>query len=312
MIQLGILGAFLVGALALLSGCAAFKPPPKAYQNIDQTAPAFREAVAREAARREAKGASPQKAEKAATEKVLYEFEQAEWKRRVQMIAPLQETLRAFERPTGGCWAYTITRTWTEEATTHTKVEQFDPYQPEERCWTLISLNNQTPDEAAQAAYRKAKLREWKKDRAKPAEKRNVEIQAVINDIEIGSTQNGETTYTLTSLPGSATRFRSTFTINPAQGILIRETGQLLDPSSMAGITYHEDMIATEYTLLEPQLPPFVSRIQYKFRKTGLGIVERAEEGEIVYSDYRRVKCYDDRLNVQIGPPTFIDYKSRL
>jgi hypothetical protein len=34
----------------------------------------------------------------------------------------------------------------------------------------------------------------------------------------------------------------------------------------------------------------------------------RVIQSEIVYSDYRRVKCYDDRFEVNVGAPEMIDF----
>jgi hypothetical protein len=67
-----------------------------------------------------------------------------------------------------------------------------------------------------------------------------------------------------------------------------------------------EDMITTEeYTQIDPGLPPFLSHHTMQGRGTIMG-THHAMRTEISYTDYRRVKCYDERFSVQIGPPSYL------
>ena len=154
--------AVVVGLGSLLfAGCIS-RPPPPTYRNVDREAPAFKAAVARETERQREQGKSPAKAEEIATTKVTRQIIKTEKDRRIEQVAPLVAALTAFDHPRG-CWAYTTTTTTRKADKITVRVERYDAFQPEERLWTLVSHDGQTPDEKAQADYRRAKLRTWKR-----------------------------------------------------------------------------------------------------------------------------------------------------
>ncbi|MEO5960385.1 MAG: hypothetical protein ABIR80_14820, partial [Opitutaceae bacterium] len=141
----------------LFAGCIS-RPPPPAYRTVDREAPAFKEAVARETERQREQGKSPAKAQEIATTKITRQIIKTEQDRRIAQVAPLLTALTSFDR-SRGCWAYTITTTTRQPDNTTVLVERYDSFQPEERLWTLVSRDGQSPDEKTQADYRRAKLR---------------------------------------------------------------------------------------------------------------------------------------------------------
>lgn len=156
--RLGLLGL----GVFFLSACTF---PKATYRNVDQTTPAFRQAVALETEKLQARGQSASDAEKAATKVVTKRAIQEEKTKRTVQVTPLVEVMSALEKPRG-CWAYTATTTTRKDGKETVKVERYDPFQPEERLWTLLTLNGKTPDETEQASYRERRLRSWKKARA--------------------------------------------------------------------------------------------------------------------------------------------------
>lgn len=294
-----------------LGGCVANSSHGPEFLRVDQTAPAFQEAVAREKERRMAKGISARRAEKGAIASAIYNFGEAEKRRRLELVAPLTEALAAFERPCG-CWSYTTTTTVRREDRMTVTVERFDPFQPEQQVWTLVSRDGETPDEASQAAYRRAQLRSWKKEvesRAKTSSRIDaVKATALAHTLEVRTGAAGEAIFSISdnreSAPGG--RFRRTYAVDPGHRIVVRETRDLLAPFSMLGLSFREGHTALEYVQIEPALPPFVARAHYRYDDSS---TKGRVETEVVYSDYRRVTCYDDRFEVKMGPPTFIDHE---
>lgn len=138
----------------LVGGCVS--SPQPAYRKVDVASSQFESTVALETEKELAKGKSAKAAEKIATSRVTRQFAQAEKTRRLDSVAPLLRALGSFDRPRAGCWACVVTTTTRSEKGTTVQVEQFDPFQPEGRLWTLLSRDGVVPDEKTQAAYRSA------------------------------------------------------------------------------------------------------------------------------------------------------------
>ncbi len=281
--------------------------------------PTFKNAVASETAFQQAQGKSPAKAQEVAVRKVTRQYASSEKERREEQVAPLVEALKAFERPRGGCWAYNTTTTRQADGNTTVMVERFDPFQPEERLWTLLGRDGSVPDEKTQAGYRRAKLKAWQKelDRkpSKYPEAKSLKWSAIADDATIsGPDPDGRTTFTFQS---SRTELgvadlvapRKSYTIDANLGAVLRRTATLLEPMSVGVImTFQTSETATDYVLIEPMLPPFPAKVTAHYRAKIFGNDSGDVRMEILYSDYRRVKCYDDRFGVQIGEPNIVDF----
>ena len=66
---------------------------------------------------------------------------------------------------------------------------------------------------------------------------------------------------------------------------------------------------ATHFARIDPVLAPFPSKLLARFRVRTFGRDTGDVRLEAVFSDYRRVKCYDDRFEVRIGPTDLIDFE---
>lgn len=317
---------FLLAALSLLSaGC--FSMPERVYENVDRESPAFQEAVARETERQQMAGKSRSVAEKKAVRKVTQQTIQEEKQRlfneRAPQIAPLIQALEAFDRPCG-CWAYTVATVVNKSQEITADVERFDPFQTEARLWTLVSRNGVTPDEEAQADYRRARLRAWKKELAQTA-KRNASNNSrtaqvwgkLLDDLVIEAPDaTGRGTFTFTSgnikVTGMADvpLMRESYATDSATNTVLRHTETFLGTFALLGGSMKIDTwdSATDYVLIAPEMPPFLSKINLHYRTHLFGIDSGDIKLEAVYSDYRSVKCYDERFGVRIGEPSMQNF----
>lgn len=292
------------------------------YRRVDADAPEFKAAVARETAIETSRGKSATEAGKIALQRVTAETVDFEKQRRTDSVVPLIAALEALDRPRG-CWAYTRTTTRQAPNKTTVEVERFDPFQPEERIWTLLSRDGRSPTEDEQSGYRRSRLRKWKNQQAKAADKKSVP-ERITRDalrsehIEVTHSEAGgpPATFSLVqegyhaALLGTFPRMRQTYTIDETAARVQRHTRTYLAPAvflagSVAVETWDQ---VTDYVVIEPALAPFPSRSNVRLRLRGLGHDTGDVVIETVFSDYRRVKCYDDRFEVQIGVPSVQDY----
>ena len=303
-------------ALGFFAGCTV---PQAAYRKVDQDSPAFKQAVAVEAEKRQARGESQSAAEKAAAKTVSRRVVQEQKATVTRQVTPLVDVLSALEKPRG-CWAYTCTTTTRHDGKKSVKVERYDPFQPEARLWTLVSLDGKIPDEAEQASYRERRLRAWKKTLARSEARRpkseQLKRRALYTELKVEQSaveDRAQTTYSLSRdriavpLIGDFPPSRETYlTENDA---LARQTLVYLGSASLLAGTMkinHFDSQA-DYVIVDPALPPFTSKTIEHYRFSLLakdsGEIERVK----VYTDYRRVKCYEDRFETRIGAPTMSD-----
>lgn len=301
----------------LFSSCTL---PQASYRKVDQGSPAFKQAVALETEKLQARGQSASDAEESATKVVTKRLIQEEKTKRTKEVTPLVEILSALEKPRG-CWAYTATTATRKEGKESVKVERYDPFQPEERLWTLVTLDGKTPDETEQASYRERRLRAWKKTLTKADPKRarseQLKRKALFSDLEItasSSEETAQTTYTFSrdriSVPlfGDLPPSRETYVAR--DDVLARQTLAYLGPASLlaGGLKIAHFASETDYIVVEPALPPFVAKTTVHLRATLFGKDTGELEEETVYTDYRRVKCYDDRFEIKIGAPNLINF----
>ena len=302
----------------LLAGCVSVEEP--AYRIVDHDTPAFKQAVAIETQRQQEQGKSLANAEEIATGKVTRQTIKAEKDRRIEQVTPLVAALADLDR-SRGCWAYTVTTTTREPGQTTLDVERYDASQPEERLWTLVTRNGATPDETTQAGYRRAKMRVWIRQLHQPSPRfsksESLKLAAVGSDLVVtASDPTGATTFTFNRghahVPpfGDIPRMREVYVTDNASNTVLSHSRTHLEPAGMLGGAIKMDTWdnSTDYIVIEPRLPPFVAQTTTHYRGRIFGKDTGDVEIASVYSDYRRVKCYDDRFEVRIGEPTMIDF----
>jgi hypothetical protein len=111
-------------------------------------------------------------------------------------------------------------------------------------------------------------------------------------------------------LLGETGAFRETFVADLASDTLRQRSMVFLSPSSvMVGSAKIDHFRSTtDFASVDPSLPPFIAKVSAHFRGRFFGRDTGEVEQEIVYSNYRRVKCYDDRFEVKIGSPDLVDF----
>jgi hypothetical protein len=302
--------------LVMFVGCTM---PTASYRKVDQSSPAFKEAVAHETQVQQDKGLSAGEAEKTATQLVTKQVIKAEKERRLEQAAPLVRALTALEQPVG-CWAYTVTSTKHQDGKTTVEVERYDPFQPENRLWTLVSRDGVPPDEPAQADYRKTKLRASKKSlftfKPRSTASERVERATIFDDFEcISSDSSRQTTFNFSQgkrkvpMLSSMDGFHHTYVVENATGTLSRQTAAMGAASLLGGTVKVDHFEAiTDYALVALSLPPFVARTHVRFRGNFYGKDTGEIELEAVYTDFRKVKCYEDRFETRIGTPELQDF----
>lgn len=314
----------LPGAAVLLfaAGCVS-RPTPPPYRRVDTASPAFQSAVTRETAAEQAKGKSATEAAKVATQRVSRQTIAAEKQRRVDQVAPLTAALDALQRPRG-CWAYTSTTTTTKAGQATVVVERFNPFEPDERLWTLVSVNGHSPTEEGQADYRRQRLKKWRQEQAQ-AEKRQkkhpvaersrrdalyAEFTTEQPDLAGPITYRFERPHLHIALIGDIPPTRESYVIDPVTGSVSRHTRTQLEPAAVLGgsIKITTDHRVTDYALIDPALPPFPVKISAHFRYSAFGKDSGEVHVERSYADYRKVKCYDDRFEVHLGELTPVEF----
>lgn len=311
---LSLSGCALPAAIIIASLLAGCTLPKASYRLVDESSPAYQAALTEETSRLQAEGKSAEDAAKLAPKQAKVAVVDAEKARRTEAVAPLAKVMETFDRPRG-CWAYTVTKTRTVDGVDTVTVERFDPFEPEARIWTLLSRNGQTPDEKAQADYREERIRKWKKSLERKSRATNAEHLsglALLAEFDVSTPDVEATTeYRFgrknmgVALVANTGEYRHTYVVDRAHTTLLRRSMELLTPASVAANSTKIERLhtTTHYTVIDPALPPFVAKVvtQFKGRFLAMDTGDVAEES--VYSDYRRVKCYDDRFEVKIGPP---------
>ncbi|MEO7415364.1 MAG: hypothetical protein ABIZ81_18620 [Opitutaceae bacterium] len=305
---------FALGGFLLLVGCTL---PTPGYRKVDPTTAEFREMTARISASLQEKGVGMVEADQRAVQAVTRQIVAAQKQNRPQQVKPLAAALDAFDQPRG-CWAYTVTTRTRTDGKLTTQVETFDASQPESHLWTLISRNERTPDDREQSEYREQKLRRWKKSltRSKPRhmDSDHLAHDAIFADLKIGPESSGQTRFVFVrekmSIPvmGTITGRRTSYLVDDATGRL-RGVTDLIGPNSMVfGIRALLFETSVEFMNVDDSVPPFISRSNAHYHIIGFGKDTGEVERESVYSNYRRVKCFEERFNVRVGIPEVQDF----
>ncbi|HEX2852602.1 MAG TPA: hypothetical protein VHO24_05135 [Opitutaceae bacterium] len=298
-----------------LAGCSI---PTPGYRKVDPTTPAFREATARLSELLRAKGLTGDEADRRALEEITRQTVAFQKEGRGRQVRPLVRALEAFEAELG-CWAYTVTTRVRTDGKLATTVETFDASKPESEIWTLVSRDGKPPDESGQSEYRDKKLRRWKKSltRSKPRhmDPERMEHEAIFADFKMSGENAGQATrYSFsrgrTSIPvlGTVTSSRVTYLLDNASGQLVNVTTMTGPDSMLFGIKAVHYDTTVDYVSIEPELPPFIAKTSARYHFIAFGKDHGDVERETVYSDYRRVKCYEQRFNVRVGTPEVQDY----
>jgi hypothetical protein len=303
--------------LLFAAGCAT---PVPSYQRVNQASPEFKTAVAATAKQLQDSGLAAKAAEKDATKQVTADFIEAEAKRRKELVAPLVLALKTMDKREG-CWAYTETTTTHLGKDSTVEIASFDPSQPVEKQWTLVSTDGKAPDDKAQAKYRQARLKEKKDaeaDATKPnsgkitarlsAEPGGIVEEALNDDFEVVTADPDNTTYVFdrakkNSLAVSLGPIRIACVLDRASGRMRRLEVALSDASALVG-TLKIDHVAfrIDFTTIDPGQSPFVSKISASGHYRLLFVASGDFAMEKTFSDYRRVPCYEDRFEVKMGP----------
>jgi hypothetical protein len=313
------LGLALAGCMTNADGTRYEAP----YRRVDQESPAFKAAVETATAAEQANGKSAKEAERTAVRRVAREFVAKEKLSREEEVAPLVAALVDLERPRG-CWAYTLTTTQVEDGRTTVMIERFNPFEPEERLWTLVSDDGRPPTEKAQSDYRRKRLRKWKKQQEqsakRPPESKQAGVSALYSQIAVSAApDSGVLTFAFErepmhiramGFPLDLPRSRETYVLNPTGKDVLRHTTINFGALTMTGIRIDAFEQATDYQIVETGLAPFPAKtfVRYHIHFFGEDLGDASTES--VYSDYVRVKCYDDRFSVQLGELNVIDFLS--
>jgi hypothetical protein len=307
----------IVTAVTLLAGCGS--SPVASYRRVDPKTPEFQAAVARETAAETAKGKSASDAAEIATRRVTEQTIATEKQRRTDSVAPLTAALAALERPRG-CWAYTATTSTTKDGKTVVDVERFDPFQPDERLWTLLTRDGRAPTTDEQASYRRDRMKRWKRQQSAAAKQKPVEEKttrrALYSNLTVDRPDTGGATVFAfdreprSALAASIAGVRETYTIDEASSRIVRHAHRQLAPTSVLAGTVKIDLFDYEidYTVIDPALAPFPAKKKAHYRLHAFGTDTGEVTVETSYADYRRVKCYEDRFEVNIGTTSVQDY----
>lgn len=307
-----------VTLLFILVGCRMTIPQP-AYRKADESSPAFRQAVAEETARQIEQGKSADDAQYQAVRRVRQETVRIAAAQRDDASAVLAKALEKLAQPRG-CWAYTMTTTRRGHGKTVVDVIHFDAYQPEARVWTLVTRNGQAPSEAMQAEFRRTQLRNWKRAQSRSEGRRSppetMRRFLRFSDLSItGPDEAGQAAFLMqrgrgrVPLLGEMPAAHRTYVFDETRQVVLRQTEVFEEPASMLGGALKLQVweSATDYAVIDPAVPPFPVHTKARLHGQLFGRDTGLVEVETVYSDHRRVKCYDDRFSVKLGELNVLD-----
>ncbi|MEO5961789.1 MAG: hypothetical protein ABIZ49_00990, partial [Opitutaceae bacterium] len=112
------------------------------------------------------------------------------------------------------------------------------------------------------------------------------------------------------AMAGDIPRERETYVIDRANNTVLRHTRTQLEPAELMGgsikmITWDT---STDFIVIDPTLPPFIAKTKSHSRIESFGKDTGDVESESLFTDYQRVKCYDDRFEVKVGEPSMTDF----
>jgi len=254
-----------------------------------------------------ASGKDASDAEKEADKRVTGHFIKAEKGRRAELVAPLVKSIQQIELRTG-CWAMTVTTKRKSQEKEAVIIEQYDPFQPEEKCWTLLSYNGGAPNEKTQTAYRAKKFKAKTKRHEEKLLSERITKKALRDDLSCTQSDlTGESVLAFDHGPieitgiGHCPRTIEIYKIDSQNQRLTSLQRQFLGPLSVLGMHMDEFVETKEFAVLHADSPPFLVRHTKRFRAKAFGKDSGLIEEEVLYTDYRKVKCYDERFEVNAG-----------
>lgn len=180
-------------------------------------------------------------------------------------------------------------------------VERFDPSQPPDAQWTLLQIEGREPTAREERSWRKRKEREMKRRE----EKSLGEVMDLENAREV-ERYDGQVVFEVPLQPGASRRLPSE---KFAVLMSVNETGETLqefmlkttDSFRALGVAKVDRIeIKADFASIDPQYVPQPRRIV----ATGTGrllFFPFGATAEITWSDFKRVKPYDERFEVRIG-----------
>jgi hypothetical protein len=201
-------------------------------------------------------------------------------------------------------WAYTQT---TQEYDRDEKdkegvtVERYDPSLPEDQQWTLRQYKGREPTDR--------EVRSWEKRKRKELKRREEKTLGEVMDFERAhavSENSQAVIFEIPLLPGASKRLPSEkfvvqMTVDP-----VRQTLQAFDLKTLGsfrtlGVAKIENIhISASFQIVDEQYAPQPARIEAQ--GTGKILFFRVGgSATVTWSDFKRVKPYRDRFEVQIG-----------
>ena len=305
--------ASVVIAVFALAGCAS---QPMAKPAAASSGSSFADEVAAEQAVLETKGESTNDAKIDATRSVTQAHAAAERLHVFAQVKPLAKALANMEG-SHGSWEYDATTTTVTGGKTTVMVEHFDPSQPDETLWTLVSVDGKAPNEEAQASYRRLRLATWKRllaARPRRPDSARIADRAFLETFTVTPLPDKTEEFAFVTVPSKAPpimtsgQFRDAYVLDPGTGRLVRQDTLLLyRVRVIGGLVVDEFEAAAAFGEFGVGRFPLVaktrSRIKAHIQAANLG----ETEVDVDYSGYHAVKPYQDRPMMRIGVPRLVD-----
>ena len=201
-------------------------------------------------------------------------------------------------------WAYTQTTQVFDrqgEPEDGVTVERFDPSLPYDQQWTLLQQDGRAPTAREERAWRKRKDREMKRRE----EKSLGEIMDLERAREV-ERYAGQVVFEVPLQPGASRRlpaekFAVLMAVDESSATLSEFMLKTTDSFRALGVAKVDRIeIKADFAMVDPQYVPQPRRIV----ASGAGRLLFFRVGgsaEITWSEFKRVKPYEDRFDVQIG-----------
>ncbi len=229
---------------------------------------------------------------------------------------PLQDALKKLAQDTDR-WAYTQTMVQKDGKgkTTSEVVLRFDPSKPYAEQYTPLKIDGKTPTESQLKKYRRMgeRIERAKSSGESPSQYKTVGELMDIENAKIAEENDQVIVYEVplkkegnTRLPPE--KFRVTARVNKQQNVLENVSATLRSPlreKLVVKVSSGEGQI--NFKPVDPKFVPPLSEI----RGNGAGSIFFVPIGrayELRREDYKRVRPFDDRFDVQIGTMKSIDF----
>lgn len=222
---------------------------------------------------------------------------------RAEVPALLNEALQKLQADENH-WAYTQTTQVYDrdgQAEGGVTVERFDPSLPYDQQWTLLQQDGREPTAREERAWRKRKDREMKRRE----EKSLGEIMDLDRAREV-ERYAGQVVFEVPLQPGASRRlpaekFAVLMAVDEANGTLSEFMLKTIDSFRAMGVAKVDRIeIKADFATVDPQYVPQPRRI-FASGAGRLLFFRVGGSAEITWTDFKRVKPYEDRFEVEIG-----------